>query len=109
MRLQARKQAKKLQKPGRPSVLQTLANSASKARARQESVQLEYENWYTAPHSCELQLVQKPAGTSEREKSLVRVTISQSTSANAPLAQRADPEAQLALRQQRPKTTSKRQ
>jgi hypothetical protein len=71
-------------------------------------VQLEHENWYTAPHSCELQLVQKPAGTSEREKSLVRVTISQSTSANAPLAQRADPEA-LALRQQRPKTTSKRQ
>ena len=43
---------------------------------------------YTALHSCELQLVQKPAGTSEREKSLVRVTISQSTSANAPLAQR---------------------
>ena len=23
----------------------------------------EDENWYTAPHSCELQLVQKPAGT----------------------------------------------
>ena len=40
-------------------------------------MQLEHENWYTAPHSCELQLVQKPAGTSEREKSLVRVTISQ--------------------------------
>ena len=102
MRLQARKQAKKLQKPGRPSVLQTLANSASKARARQESVQLEYENWYTAPHSCELQLVQKSAGT-QRARNItgqrdllslrLRTAVSDSTAAVKAVAVAHDAEA----------------
>ena len=41
---------KNRQKQGRASVLHTLAN----LRKRSESVPLEHENCYTAPHSCEL-------------------------------------------------------
>ena len=48
------------------SVLQTTLASASlesqRALRESELVHRTRENWYTAPHSCELQLVQKPAG-----------------------------------------------
>ena len=65
MNLLTEAQAKAAKNRDFASALHTLVNSriAGVLGRRSESVQLEHENWYTAPLSCELQLVQKPAGT----------------------------------------------
>ena len=66
-----------------------LANSRIAACFARERIGAEHENWYTAPLSCELQLVQKPAGTQrarnitgQRDLSLrLRTAVSDSTAA----------------------------